>query len=119
MEGEKKYADDVKGRHVDVLKSVNHHRINVVAIERIEFKQRELRIEFAGGEMEQMKNDEREHDQSAHDHVTRRPARFHILPVDVRLGTRAAIFNREQDREVNVQDDSHEQEDADEPEERA
>src|SRR5882724_4321947 len=103
MECEEEKADDVKGRHINILESVNHHRINVVAIERVEFKERELRIEFAAGEMEQVKDDEREHDQSAHDHVTRSPARLHVLPVDVRLGTRPATFDREQNCEIDMQ----------------
>src|SRR5437762_13953817 len=103
MEREEEYTHDVKARHVNVMKSVNHHRVNVVAIERIEFEEWELRIEFARGEMEQVKNDEREHDQSTDDHVTRSPARLHVLPVDVPVGTRAAIFDREQDRKIDMQ----------------
>src|SRR5437762_5378234 len=96
MQCQEKQTDNVKTRHVNVLESVNHHRINVVTIERIEFEERELRIEFARGEMEQMKNDEREYDQSAGDHMARSPTRLHILSVDVRLGARATIFDREQ-----------------------
>ncbi len=103
VECEEKETDDVKARHVNVLESVDHHRINVVAIEQIKFEERELRIEFAGGEMEEMKNYEREHDQSADDHVTRGPTCLHVLSVHVRLGTRAAIFDREQNREIDMQ----------------
>src|SRR5437899_4384870 len=118
MEREKKEANDVKARHVDVLKSVNHHRINVGTIERIEFEERKLRIEFTGGEVEQMKNDKREHNQSADDHVTRSPACSHVLPVDVRLGTGAAIFDREQDGEIDMQNHRNQKEDTNEPEQR-
>src|SRR5439155_26103763 len=103
MKREEEQTHDVKARHVNVLKSVNHHRINVVAIERIEFEEWELRIEFAAGEMEQVKDDEREHDQSTDDHMTRSPARLHVLPVDVPLRSRAAIFDREQDRKIDMQ----------------
>src|SRR5438477_11610588 len=119
MEREKKEANDVKARHVDVLKSVNHHRINVGAIEQIEFKKRKLRIEFAGGEMEKMKDDEREDNESADDHVTRGPAGLDKLPVDVRLGAGAAIFDCEQDGEIDMQNHRNQQEDTDEPEQRA
>ena len=48
MKGEQEQADDVKGRDVNVLKSVNHHRINVVMIERIVFQQRKTGIESCG-----------------------------------------------------------------------
>src|SRR5882724_1437157 len=103
MKREEEQTHDVKGRHVNVLESVNHHRINVVAIERVEFQKWELRIEFAAGEMEQVKDDEGEHDQSAHDHVTRGPTRLHVVAVDVGLGTRAAIFDREQNCKIDMQ----------------
>ena len=70
MKGKQKQADDVKGRDVDVLESVNHHRINVVMIERIVFQHRKTGIEFPAGKMEQVKNDKDEHDQATHYHVT-------------------------------------------------
>ena len=69
MKGKQEQADDVKGRDVNVLESVNHHRINVVMIERIVFQHRKTGVEFPAGKMKKMKNDEREHDQPAHDHV--------------------------------------------------
>ena len=110
MERQQKQADNVKSRDVNVLKSVNHHRINVVTIERIEFEKRKLRIEFARGEMEQMKNDEGEHNQPAHDHVSRRPARFHVISVAIGFGPRAPILDREQNREINVQNHARREE---------
>src|ERR1700719_1431331 len=103
MKGEQEKTDKIKARHIDVLESVDHHRIDVVAIKRIELQERELRIEFARGEVEQVKNDEREHDQSTDDHVTRSPTSLHVVPVDVPLGTCAAIFDREQNREIDMQ----------------
>ncbi len=69
MKGEQKQADDVKGRDVNVLESINHHRIDVVMIERIVFQHRKTSVEFPAGKMEKMKNNERKHDQPAHDHV--------------------------------------------------
>ena len=38
-------------------------------IERIVFQQRKARIDGADGEMQEMKNDEGENDEPAHDHV--------------------------------------------------
>src|SRR3984893_19066502 len=99
MKGEEKQTDDVKTRDVSVLKSINHHRVNIVAVERIEFEKRKLRIEFARGEVEQMKNDKREDDQSACHHVPRGPACFHIIPVAVGFGPGAPTFHRQLDRE--------------------
>ena len=66
-----------------------------------------------------MKNDEGEHDQAAHDHVTGRPGRFDIIPIFIGLGTRAPIFDGEQNCEVNVREDSREKNDAHQPEQRA
>ena len=37
VKGKQKQTDDVKGGDVNVLESINHHRINVVMIERIVF----------------------------------------------------------------------------------
>src|SRR5205823_8883060 len=87
MKREKKQPDDVKTRHVDVLKTVNHHRINIVAIQWIELEQWKLRIEFAAGEMEQVKNNECEDDQSAHHHVPRSPTRFDIISLSITYRT--------------------------------
>src|SRR5205807_9651980 len=92
------------------------HRVNIVAIERIEFKKLKLRIEFAGGEMEQVKDNEREHDQSAYDHVARGPTRFHVASIAILFRTRAPIFDCEKNREINMQDHSDQQKNADEPE---
>ena len=66
--------------------------------------------------MEQMKNNESQHDQSAHDHVTRRPVRFHVASVAIFFRARAAIFDCEKYREINMQDHSDQQKNADEPE---
>ena len=52
MQREQKQAEDIKGGDVNVLKSVNHHGINVVMIERIVFEQREARIDTAHGKMQ-------------------------------------------------------------------
>src|ERR1043166_7453262 len=119
MKCQQKKTDDVKDRHVNVLKSVNHHRVNVVTIERIEFEQWKLRIEFARREMEQVKNNEREHDESAHDHVTRSPARFDVVSIAIRFRTRAAVFNREQNCEINVQNHCDQKKHANHPKNRA
>ena len=118
MKREKEQSDDVKDRDVNILESVNHHRVNIVAIERIDFQERELRIEFARGEVEQMKNDECEHNQAADDHVSRSPARFDVVTIPICFWTRASIFDRQKNREVNVQQDADEEENSNEPKQR-
>src|SRR6266480_642004 len=119
MQGQKKQPDYIENRHVNILKSINHHRINIVAIERVEFEQGKLRVELAGGEMEQVKDDEGEHDQSADDHVARRPACFHVVSLDVWLGSSAPIFDRELNRRVNVNCNCGEQKNSNCPQQRA
>src|SRR5262249_2227784 len=116
MKREQEQSDDIEDRHVNVLESVNHHRINVGTSERIGLEQREGGVDRAEREMSEVINDEREHDQAAHNHVARSPARFHVIPVVIRLGTRAAIFDREQNGEINMQDHGREEGDSDEPE---
>src|SRR2546423_10609784 len=66
-----------------------------------------------------MKNDEREDKQAADHHVARRPARFHVISLAVMVGTRSTILDREQDREINVQEHADQQERANHPEQRA
>src|SRR4030095_17169263 len=102
MEREEEQPKNVKTRYVNVLKSVNHHRKNVVMPHRVVWKQGEAGIGGAESEMSEVVNDEREHDESAHDHVARGPARFYIIPIAIFLRPRAAIFDRELDREINV-----------------
>src|SRR5215472_4779679 len=119
MERQQKQSDDVKDRHVNVLKSVNHHGINVVTSERIHLQQCKTRISHAHGEVSEVINNERKHHESAYHHVSRRPARFNITAIAVRLRTRAAIFDCELNCEINMQDDGREEERANEPEDRA
>src|SRR5260370_16635633 len=47
-------------------------------------------------------NNERKHNQAAHDHMARCKCGFHIFSVDVWLGARATIFDSELNRRVNV-----------------
>src|ERR1700716_4318391 len=82
-----KRGDDI------ILETVNHHRVNIVTVERIEFEQRKTGIGFAEGEMGEVVSDEHQHDQSAYDHVTRRESRFDVFLVAVRLTQGAAITN--------------------------
>src|SRR4051794_4656712 len=70
VQREQKKPNDIKSGDVNVLKSINHHRENIVMIEWIVFEQRKLRIEFMAREMEEMENDKREDDDPAHDHVS-------------------------------------------------
>ena len=65
--------------------------------------------------MREMVNDKRQHNQTAHHHVTRRERGLHVPSVDVRLRPGTAIFNREQDREVNVKNDRDEKKRSNQP----
>src|SRR5437016_12495757 len=68
MESEQKHSQNVKTGDVNILKAVDHHRINVVVIERIGFEQKETRIGHAHGKMREMIKNEHEHDEPAHRH---------------------------------------------------
>jgi|SRR6476620_4123017 len=68
--------------------------------------------------MGKMINNKRQHDQTAHHHVTRCERGLHVSSVDVLLGPCAAIFNREQDREVNVKNNRDEKKGSNQPEKR-
>src|SRR2546430_11171993 len=118
MKREQEQTDDVKRGDVNVLEPVNHHRIDIVAIKRVEFQERKLRVEFARGEVKQVENDEREDNESTHDHVPRSPARFDVVSFAVRLRTGATIFDCEQNCEVDVQNHAQEKERANHPEQR-
>ena len=69
--------------------------------------------------MQQMKNDERENDEPADHHVARREAGLHVFLLRVTFRSGAAILDRKLDREINVKNHRHEQNDADGPEQRA
>ena len=86
--------------------------------ERIRLEQRKARIGFAKSEMGKVISDKCEHDQPAHDHVTGGKRRFDVSFVDVRLGPGTAILNREQDREVNVKNNSDEKKSSNQPKKR-
>src|SRR5438128_6992015 len=64
-------------------------------------------------------NDERQHDQPAHYHVTRGKRRLHIIALAIPLGSGASIIDREADRDVNVNDYRNEEKNSDEPQQRA
>src|ERR1041385_3598241 len=65
MEGEEEHSDDIKSGNEIILKAVDHHRIDVVAIQRIGFEKKETRISHAHREMGEVIKNEREHDQTA------------------------------------------------------
>ena len=52
MEGEEKHREDVKGRDQRIGKTNDHHRVDVVMIERIERKGVKARIGGADREMQ-------------------------------------------------------------------
>src|SRR4029077_16958870 len=102
MQRQQKETDNVKHRDVSALKSVNHHRINVIAPQGIGLKQSEARIGRAESEMSEVINNKRQNNQTASDHVSRRPARFDVISVPIGVGTGASVFDRQLDGEVDV-----------------
>ena len=119
VEGEQKEPKNIKARHKITFETVNHHRIDIVMAERIRLKQRKACVGDSHGKMCEVISDKCQHNQPAHHHVTRGERCFRVLPVDVRLGSGATIFDRQLDRYINVNDDSQEQENADRPQQRA
>ena len=87
--------------------------------DRIHRQRGKTRIGRAHGEMEQMKDDKCENDQSAHDHRARSEGGFYGVFAPVALGPGAAVFDRQTDRRVNVDEDDREEESANDPEERS
>ena len=66
--------------------------------------------------MEQVIDDEGEHDEPAHHHAARGEGGFDDVLAPVALGPGAAIFERELDRVINVDHDDDEEEGANDPE---
>src|SRR4029077_1871302 len=66
----------------------------------------------------EMINNKREHDQSAHYHVTRRKRCFNVALVDVRLRAGTPVLDRQLDRHVDVNKNSGEQKNSDQPKQR-
>src|SRR6266487_5695683 len=87
--------------------------------ERIGLEQTKTGIGNAHCEMRDVVNDKRKHDQPAHHHVTGSKCCFHILPIHVCLRSRTAVFDCELNRNVNVNENSSEEEQADQPKQRA
>ena len=88
-------------------------------VQRVSLQQCEAWISYAYGEMGKMINDEREHDQPAHDHVSRSERGLHMFLFDVWLGSSAPIFDRELNRPVNVNCNGGEQKNSNCPKQRA
>src|ERR1043166_9537346 len=119
MHQEQKHRDDVERRDVGTLKTVDHHRVNIVVPGGIEVKLIETRIGDSPGEMSEVVNDERENNQTAHYHVTRGELCLHISLFDVVFGSRASVFDRKLNREIDMQDHRDQQDDACEPQQDA
>src|SRR6266536_6147573 len=118
MEREQKQSEDVKARHIIILKSVYHHGVNVVVPEGISLEQPKSAVSNPHREMREVINDKCQHDQSAHHHVTRGERCFNIALIDVRLRAGTPVFNRQLDRHVDVNNDSGEQKNSDQPKQR-
>src|SRR5262249_17359742 len=110
---EQKEANHVKSGYVIILEPIDHHRVDVVMSERIGFEQTKTGIGNAHCEMRDVVNDKRKHDQPAHHHVTGSKCCFHILPIDVCLRSRTAVFDCDLDGRVNMNANRSEEEYAD------
>ena len=69
MEAEKKHGQNVKAGDERAGKPEHHHRVNIVMPERVHRENGEARIGRTKGEVEEMKDNESEQDDPAHDHV--------------------------------------------------
>src|SRR3954466_9496853 len=68
VKSKEEHPQDVKAGDEIILKTVNHHRIDVVAIERIGFQEKETGIRHAHGEMGEVIQNESENNQAAQRH---------------------------------------------------
>ena len=69
MKSEQKHRQDVKGRDQRMRKANDHHRVDVVMIERIERKSVKARIGSSDREVQDVIDDEGEEDDPAPDHA--------------------------------------------------
>ena len=116
MQGEQKHSEDIKAGDENILKAVDHHGIDVVAVERIRLEQQESGIGDADGEMREVIENEGENDQSAQRHGARGEGCLHVLLLFVARRAGPPILEREADRVENVQEHVHEEKDPDDPE---
>src|SRR5215469_18257696 len=118
MKREQKQTKHVKRGYIIALKCVNHHRVNVLVSERIRLKAAKTWIGHSYCEMRQVINAKHKHDQPAHHHVTRGEVGLDVMPIKVAFWPRAAIFNGQLNRDIDVNDDRREQQHADCPKQR-
>ncbi len=109
MQTEQEHRENVKARNERMRKADDHHRVEVVVIERIEREGVEAGIGSANREMEDMINDEGKEDQPAHYHAAGGKSRFDRFFAPVTVGARAAVFDRKPDRIINMEEDSQKQ----------
>ena len=115
MERKQKQTEHVKARDIIILKAVHHHGVNVVMPEGVSLQQAKPGISYPHREMREMIDNKREHDQSAHHHVTRSERCFDVAFVDVRLRPGTPVFNRQSDGHVDVNNDNGEQKNSNQP----
>src|SRR4029077_2184113 len=118
MQRQQKQTEDVESRYKIILEAVDHHRVHIIMTERIGFEQRETPVRHSHSEMGEVINDEREHDEPAHHHVTRGERCLHVLPVQVRVRPGTPVLHRQMDRHPDVNNDGGEQEQTDYPKQR-
>src|SRR5438270_5562085 len=102
MEHQQPDRENVEGRDNRLPEPIHHHRVYIVAIERIWTEVGESRVGYNECEMGEMVENEREHDQAAQPHVTRSESRFDVVLLGV-IAPRAPVIDRQYYRVVNVQ----------------
>src|SRR5581483_10706987 len=120
MQEQQKHGDDIKGRNDGTAETNHHHRKHIVLILGVlQFREIPSRQVDSGRlycEMQEVINDERQDDQSAHQHGARRITGGHDLILRIGLRPRRPVFRREFDGRPDVQQDQNEEDDPRRPE---
>src|SRR5438105_2700012 len=117
MEREQEHGKNIKPRDKRLRKTEDHHRVNIIAAERIMRQTREARVGGAKGEVEQMIDDEGEQDEAAHYHGARGEGSLDNVFAPVTLGPRGFVINRQPDGVIDVHKDNQKQKGSDDPKE--
>lgn len=117
MKREQEHGKDVKARDERTLESVNHHRIDVVMIERVEGEGVKAGVGRANGEMEDVIDDEGEQNKSAQNHAARGEGGFDRVLAFVAGRSSCAVLNRQPDGVINMEKNHDEQPSANDPKE--
>ena len=118
MESEEEHRQNVKPRNERTQKSEDHHRVNVVMPKWIHCQSGKARVGRAQGKMEQVKDNEGEQDNAAHDHRARSESRFYNFLAPIARRTGAPIFDGKPDRVIDMHQDGEEKKRSNDPKQR-